>query len=156
MSLCKLQELLIIFQSDARTNSPRAISTSHREIINSSAFKETHKVAASLFVYIRQSRGFVHLRRRACCFFRLRRSGLTRNRGNVPEIGSNEDSDAITTFVRTTDPLRASSIYWVYSYVFSLFLSFSLFFSLFLSSLSLMYIYTVNKSDTLILKPTKF
>lgn len=61
-----------------------------------------------LFVYTRQSRGFVRTDGRACCFYRPR---LARNRGNVPGTGSNEDSAATTTFVRTPDPLRARSIY---------------------------------------------
>jgi len=80
-------------------------------------------IASTLLVYIRQSRGFSLSRRRTCCFSRLR---LGRNRGNVPETGSNEDSNA-TTFVRITDSLRACSIYWVYLYAVSLSLHFPIF-----------------------------
>lgn len=56
----------------------------------------------------------------------LSRLRLGRNRRNVPETGSNEDSTT-TTFVHTTDPLRACSIYWVYLYALPLSLCFSLF-----------------------------
>lgn len=61
-------------------------------------------IASTLFVYT--TSWISSLRHRTCYFFRH----LGRNCRNVPETGSNEDS-AATTFVRTTNPLRACSIY---------------------------------------------
>lgn len=66
-----------------------------------------YKVATSLFVYTQES---VDLSIYDLEFV-ISSGFAARNRGNVAEIGSNEDSDAVTTFVRTTDPLRACSIY---------------------------------------------